>query len=277
MLGSSPHVRGALLVVEPLRVRGGIIPACAGSTRDCDGTPYIRWDHPRMCGEHRVRLICRVLRTGSSPHVRGAPAAVVVCHLVRGIIPACAGSTNRRGWCAWPKRDHPRMCGEHDAHTAIRRSDRGSSPHVRGALFSSLVSFRIWGIIPACAGSTFVARRTADRVRDHPRMCGEHSENVPRSFASTGSSPHVRGARSLICCCFSMGIIPACAGSTHRECHPHLRPQGSSPHVRGAPLSRLEAPRAAGIIPACAGSTRAGMTMYDSAWDHPRMCGEHTV
>ena len=152
----------------------GIIPACAGSTSCGSGLPLGSRDHPRMCGEHRVRLICRVLRTGSSPHVRGAPAAVVVCHLVRGIIPACAGSTNRRGWCAWPKRDHPRMCGEHlstknrasvsgdhprmcGEHNPVVNTatgSAGSSPHVRGALFLCLVKTWPRGIIPACAGST---------------------------------------------------------------------------------------------------------------------------
>ena len=156
MLGSSPHVRGALLVVEPLRVRGGIIPACAGSTRDCDGTPYIRWDHPRMCGEHLDGDTLNNVASGSSPHVRGAPAAVVVCHLVRGIIPACAGSTNRRGWCAWPKRDHPRMCGEHLSTKNRASVSGGSSPHVRGAHQHDRVRGHDRGIIPACAGSTYL-------------------------------------------------------------------------------------------------------------------------
>ena len=92
-----------------------------------------------------------------------------------------------------------------------------------------------------------------------------------------------------------MGIIPACAGSTHGEAsrlrvtrdHPRmcgehhegwkpLRPQtGSSPHVRGALDRRGCQVRGRGIIPACAGSTlRVLPTLYGGG-DHPRMCGEH--
>ncbi len=50
--GSSPHVRGAPLLLFLPTCLVGIIPACAGSTawkirvRTTDG------DHPRMCGEH---------------------------------------------------------------------------------------------------------------------------------------------------------------------------------------------------------------------------------
>ena len=51
-LGSSPHVRGALLAWRLDAVARGIIPACAGSTAGPIGRWSRRWDHPRMCGEH---------------------------------------------------------------------------------------------------------------------------------------------------------------------------------------------------------------------------------
>ena len=172
--GSSPHVRGALKQdVARLRT-AGIIPACAGSTRSTTArSPGIR-DHPRMCGEHQFVDGFPGGQKGSSPHVRGAPAAVVVCHLVRGIIPACAGST-RRSWSSTAcSGDHPRMCGEHVEHGVTPVLQEGSSPHVRGARFVPF-SFRGGGgIIPACAGSTRAARDIKTLGRDHPRMCGEH-------------------------------------------------------------------------------------------------------
>ena len=92
----------------------GIIPACAGSTvisalQLCEirgSSPHargaqhlfhlrsqIRWDHPRMRGEHPFRVL--------APNPK------------RGIIPTCAGST------MW--------------HVGSMRSARGSSPHARGA------------------------------------------------------------------------------------------------------------------------------------------------
>ena len=172
--GSSPHVRGAH--VRRLRVPlvSGIIPACAGSTNSSMVFPVDKRDHPRMCGEHGRVVTVNGNVKGSSPHVRGAPAAVVVCHLVRGIIPACAGST-RRSWSSTAcSGDHPRMCGEHVEHGVTPVLQEGSSPHVRGARFVPF-SFRGGGgIIPACAGSTRAARDIKTLGRDHPRMCGEH-------------------------------------------------------------------------------------------------------
>ena len=51
-VGSSPRMRGALLIPIGERYGIGIIPAYAGSTvvlYEADG--YTR-DHPRVCGEH---------------------------------------------------------------------------------------------------------------------------------------------------------------------------------------------------------------------------------
>ena len=73
--GSSPHTRGA-----PER------PAAC---------QQLRWDHPRIRGEHVLRL---------NGHERGS-----------GIIPAYAGSTF--------------------AQNAQQAGTQGSSPHTRGALF----------------------------------------------------------------------------------------------------------------------------------------------
>ena len=92
--GSSPHARGALC---PSRLRWdglGIIPACAGSTRDQQRRRAAPRDHPRMRGEHRAHGKRRGKEGGSSPHARGALHLDVPLHLVGG--------------------DHPRMRGEHD-------------------------------------------------------------------------------------------------------------------------------------------------------------------
>ena len=50
--GSSPHARGALLWYHIAKALGGIIPACAGSTRWTCAEAFTRRDHPRMRGEH---------------------------------------------------------------------------------------------------------------------------------------------------------------------------------------------------------------------------------
>ena len=173
-VGSSPHVRGAHHDTGDGRLRGGIIPACAGSTISIVAAlPLIR-DHPRMCGEHVEAVICGVLDCG--------------------IIPACAGSTATLDGRASPSRDHPRMCGEHWGWTPVKCSLVESSPHVRGAL--AIVSHYDGdvGIIPACAGSTCFSALVACERRDHPRMCGEHKIVTDDVEAGQGSSPHVRGA-----------------------------------------------------------------------------------
>ena len=116
--GSSPHVRGAQHPAQERRGLCGIIPACAGSTPPSRRTSCPTRDHPRMCGEHRLRSLVIWMALGSSPHVRGAPHAVRAGPPWRGIIPACAGSTRRCTTVPERGGDHPRMCGEHTSKIA---------------------------------------------------------------------------------------------------------------------------------------------------------------
>ena len=152
--GSSPHVRGALVSSFIKTIQCGIIPACAGSTLGMGNWCRFRWDHPRMCGEHKSMAFCVGTLRGSSPHVRGA--LVWSCPYCghSGIIPACAGSTRYSTTGKQGRRDHPRMCGEHLCTRTRTASSAGSSPHVRGAQRGQFGILRLAGIIPACAGST---------------------------------------------------------------------------------------------------------------------------
>ena len=52
---------------------------------------------------------------------------------------------------------------------------------------------------------------------------------------------------------------------------------GSSPRVRGTPSPDNFPASDFGIIPACAGNTWARPCSGRVSWDHPRVCGEHTV
>ena len=93
----------------------------------------------------------------------------------------------------------------------------GSSPHVRGAPGHDAIGGHGGGIIPACAGSTSAEIAAWGNDWDHPRMCGEHSLSTVFRGVQVGSSPHVRGARlGQVGAEVAAGIIPACAGSTHR-------------------------------------------------------------
>ena len=188
-----------------------------------------------MCGEHGEWSYFAVFAWGSSPHVRGTPPRSQRMAAARGIIPACAGNTDKPTEDGGPDGDHPRMCGEHKTPGHGHTHLLGSSPHVRGTLLSCLRIVHRRGIIPACAGNTIKRWVYSRRTWDHPRMCGEHRTTHPSDPTKWGSSPHVRGTR------FRADLVP------------------------GAP----------GIIPACAGNTLLSPAVAILRRDHPRMCGEH--
>ena len=296
--GSSPHARGALVLRSLRGVTLGIIPACAGSTRACCSTGRTSGDHPRMRGEHGLRVTGSPSREGSSPHARGALPQAAAHAQVEGIIPACAGSTNVDGESTAKAGDHPRMRGEHCVGSCCMWAIKGSSPHARGAPRPNAYDSCGRGIIPACAGSTLCSCAAGRKYGDHPRMRGEHEAADFEYQVSEGSSPHARGALvARLVAHHGVGIIPACAGSTRRRTlrasdrqdHPRMRGEhggamwvnagdpGSSPHARGARQSFAASLAVRGIIPACAGSTPSLPNDYQANWDHPRMRGEHTV
>ena len=111
--GSSPHARGALRRRLWHWWRYGIIPACAGSTRTHLGSGGSWRDHPRMRGEHPGDAGIVGSYRGSSPHARGARSRKDPRHVLAGIIPACAGSTQVPHHALARDGDHPRMRGEH--------------------------------------------------------------------------------------------------------------------------------------------------------------------
>ena len=111
---------------------------------------------------------------------------------------------------------------------------------------------------------------------DHPRIRGEHPRRRRSLVRLAGSSPHTRGALSILTCSPpQLRIIPAYAGSTQRLARAGNRVLGSSPHTRGA-LSRIRTmAQCRRIIPAYAGSTTHAHWRTGTQWDHPRIRGEH--
>ena len=152
---------------------------------------------------------------GSSPRMRGARYLCRLCDYSVGIIPADAGSTQVRRSPWTKRRDHPRGCGEHRRFSDPAWAVRGSSPRMRGALQAQGAGKKIGRIIPADAGSTNGRMPRICRLGDHPRGCGEHISTPTVTLDVTGSSPRMRGARSLHTSQSQIrGIIPADAGST---------------------------------------------------------------
>ena len=255
-------------------------------------------DHPRVCGEHSPQDDKTGKQSGSSPRVRGTHGHPARVRRGRGIIPACAGNTRVLALRLREVRDHPRVCGEHSAGISASQNALGSSPRVRGTRVFGLKLGDPRGIIPACAGNTRSRYTFATARRGHPRVCGEHDEVTSETFAIWGSSPRVRGTLSTLSLSASiLGIIPACAGNTPLpsgrrvgfEDHPRVCGEhggwsfaqregvGSSPRVRGTLVRPHELVRPGGIIPACAGNTARESARPRRPWDHPRVCGEHSV
>ena len=188
-------MRGARNARHGRHRQAGIIPAYAGSTESNPTGDNSHGDHPRVCGEHRLRTCGQRCQLGSSPRMRGARRSHGIWCSTPGIIPAYAGST-RCPCSRYPtSRDHPRVCGEHPAVLARRSGFPGSSPRMRGALKLRGTGASHGGIIPAYAGST--QRRFPEDTRwwDHPRVCGEHALDDLSAKLDKGSSPRMRGAR----------------------------------------------------------------------------------
>ena len=235
-VGLSPRVRGTPVFSPSVCVRFGIIPACAGNTRVLALRLREVRDHPRVCGEHSAGISASQNALGSSPRVRGTHGQLGVLHHDVGISPACAGNTPRSSSCSARRRDHPRVCGEHEFSASSSAIRAGSSPRVRGTRGLGILLRQLGGVIPACAGNTVLGSGFLERGQDHPRVCGEHTRAALGAARGSGSSPRVRG----------------------------------TPHRRAAEGARR------GIIPACAGNTERPGSAITTTWDHPRVCGEHT-
>ena len=214
-LGSSPRVRGSLMMVRSPEMVFGIIPAGAGLTgRHTRRLLYIR-DHPRGCGAHILPVFSFYKSVGSSPRVRGSlcPCSMYIQGV--GIIPAGAGLTSWKRPTQAGRRDHPRGCGAHLDEQAGAPTMTGSSPRVRGSLALLAASASPPGIIPAGAGLTSMKSMACRLRRDHPRGCGAHFVEDVQEYGRLGSSPRVRGSRSYRQRQDVLGgIIPAGAGLT---------------------------------------------------------------
>ncbi len=188
-----------------------------------------------------------------------------------GAFRVCLGTT---GWC----------CGR-----------SGPSPRVRGADEAPKVPVRLFGAIPADAGSRYAKTLKEPQVRGHPRGCGEQARRRRTQPPPGGPSPRVRGAIRLgHHHGEAEGAIPAGAGSsgcgpaTPSTCRGHPRgcgeqtrsrlsadsPMGPSPRVRGAARHARQRERQPGAIPAGAGSSPPPGSRSPSGRGHPRGCGE---
>ena len=131
-------------------------------------------------------------------------------------------------------------------------------------------------IIPAHAGQTNTCLSRRPDRSDHPRACGANSSMPASPTLTIGSSPRMRGKRTL-----TRRTRDASCGTDHpRACganlfcgQPTVLPIGSSPRMRGKPRLRLRRLSMGRIIPAHAGQTPSSRRTCCCRSDHPRACG----
>ena len=191
--GSPPRVRGKGRPWPFPRGQSRITPACAGKSLRTARHRTRHRDHPRVCGEKIPPVQRHQGGVGSPPRVRGKVTFRTAESRRKGITPACAGKSR-----SWPSRcrsarDHPRVCGEKLLNGEAKAMQRGSPPRVRGKDIQTIVLQNQGGITPACAGKRHNARSQVNRLRDHPRVCGEKLRLCEFLLSSLGSPPRVRG------------------------------------------------------------------------------------
>ena len=92
--GSSPRMRGKLLLCDIRKPRARIIPAHAGQTMTFRPIRRATPDHPRACGANTAPSNMPPTPTGSSPRMRGKHGTIKHAADPDRIIPAHAGQTN---------------------------------------------------------------------------------------------------------------------------------------------------------------------------------------
>ena len=92
-LRSPPRVRGKGLCKDFHLCDVGITPAYAGKSCSPSVSTWIRWDHPRVCGEKKTVNPKTDKRVGSPPRMRGKAEFFPMLPHDPGITPAYAGKS----------------------------------------------------------------------------------------------------------------------------------------------------------------------------------------
>ena len=212
-----------------------------------------------------------------------------------GITPAYAGKSTSLSATRWPKKDHPRVCGEKSSYRLKALPAAGSPPRMRGKVVRLCMATGLRRITPAYAGKRLPLQDYSLACWDHPRVCGEKCVKAQEVKTTKGSPPRVRGKVDFYYFYTpNRRITPACAGKrTGRlmgkplpgdhprvcgekaDCHvPQCTHLGSPPRMRGkGPLS-THGTRGLGITPAYAGKRNPPRRNRPARQDHPRVCGE---
>ena len=225
------------------------------------GKAVVVWQHrrrqritPAYAGKSVQFWTCNTFEVGSPPPMRGKEVTAETSTTVSRITPAYAGKSSRHYDQYILKGDHPRLCGEKLMIDLSVSWVRGSPPPMRGKVSSLVFQAAPSRITPAYAGKSWVSFGGSGGAWDHPRLCGEKSVYIPKSDASAGSPPPMRG-----------------------KAFDHLRRKrhrGSPPPMRGKVVRHTHTQDRFRITPAYAGKSPHISCSVPVYKDHPRLCGE---
>ena len=160
--GSPPPMRGKALRVSLYSFRARITPAYAGKSLFCRASHFVKWDHPRLCGEKFGINFNPFTYTGSPPPMRGKGFFCRYSIIFTRITPAYAGKRHTDPDAIFRHQDHPRLCGEKILQRCFLMFVQGSPPPMRGKAGKRYRILSGCGITPAYAGkSTPSARLSA--------------------------------------------------------------------------------------------------------------------
>ena len=151
--GSSPRLRGTVVVPASALNAARFIPAPAGNGTSAPDDDPLMAVHPRACGERHSTSSGGDSAGGSSPRLRGTALLFSVSPAVVRFIPAPAGNGVIHLPPPHTRAVHPRACGERSTVHANSMYQPGSSPRLRGTALLPLASAEIWRFIPAPAGN----------------------------------------------------------------------------------------------------------------------------
>lgn len=119
------------------------------------------------------------LTVGKASRKRGIHVEVCMSFQKPGTSPAYTGNIVVLMVALSGAKGHPRICGEHEQELTIKHPTTGPSPYVRGTqwcLSWKTVSSRA---ISVCTGNIYLQIVKGRSIKDHPRMHGEHTKEIP--------------------------------------------------------------------------------------------------
>ena len=194
----------------------------------------------------------------------------------------------------WISQDHPRSRGNDKLGSSLTSSNIGSLPLARERLTFISLSFILFRITPARAGTTTISLYHVPYSQDHPRSRGNDPLTRTITTSPLGSPPLARERRVLLIALpMTFRITPARAGTTFKflftkstyQDHPRSRGNdinepislchapGSPPLARERRLSFLRYNSQDRITPARAGTTSINLAIGFISKDHPRSRG----